>query len=161
MTKSGSPKGREFLARRADQHGVHEQGVIRPRADDADLDAVLGIPAGEAVEAIEPLARVEVVERALAVDLEGVLVERNVHRSPPDVVLGFGVLDDALVLRRAAGLRAGVGDEGAVLRDARILLEANRVLVERAGRKIVVDLGDCETVDRKVRRCGSCRVHRG
>ena len=65
----GLAEARQFLLRRADEHGVHEQRVIRPRADDADLDAILRIPAGEAVEAIEPLARVEIVERALAVDL--------------------------------------------------------------------------------------------
>ena len=70
MTKSGSPKLASSSLRRADQHGVHEERVIRPRADDADLDAILRVPAGEAVEAIEPLARVQIVERALAVDLQ-------------------------------------------------------------------------------------------
>ena len=152
MTKSGVAEAREFLLRRADEHGVHEERVIRPRADDADLDAILRIPAGEAVEAIEPLARVEIVERALAVDLEGVLVARDVHRPPPDVVLRGGMLDDALVLRRAAGLRAGVGDERAVLRDARVFLETNRVLVERARREVVVNFGDGEAVLVKSKR---------
>ncbi len=56
------------------------------------------------------------------------------------------MLDDALVLRRAPGLRAGVGDERAVLRDARVFLETNRVLVERARREIVMDFGDGEAV---------------
>jgi hypothetical protein len=46
---------------RPDQHVVHEQRVVGPRADDADLDAVLGIPAGEAVDHVEPVARVEEV----------------------------------------------------------------------------------------------------
>ena len=62
----------QFLLRGADEHGVHEERVIRPRADDADLDAILRIPAREAVEAIKPLPRVEIIEGALAVDCEGV-----------------------------------------------------------------------------------------
>ena len=159
MTKSGVPKLASSSLRRADEHRVHEKRVIRPRADDADLDAILRIPAGEAVETVEPLACVEVVERALAVDRERVLVERDVHRPPPDVVLRCGILDDALVLRRAAGLHAGVGDERAVLGDARVLLEADRVLVERARREVVVDLGDGEAVSGEVEGCRSCRAH--
>ena len=159
MTKSRLAEAREFLLRRADQHGVHEERVIRPRADDADLDAILRVPAGEAVEAVEPLAGVEVIERALAVDLEGVRVARDVHRAPPDVVLRVGMLDDALVLGRAAGLGAGVGDERAVLRDARVFLEADRVLVERARREVVVDFGDGEAVGGEVEG-GGCRAHR-
>ena len=145
MTKSGA-EVREFLARRADQHRVHEERVIRPRADDAHLDAILRVPAGEAIEAVEPLARVEVVEGALAIDFEGVLVAWDVHRTPPDVVLRRGILDDTLVLRRAAGLRAGVGDKRAVLRDARVLLVAYRVFVERAGREVAVDFSYGEAV---------------
>ena len=140
--KIGRAEAREFLVRRADEHRVHEKRVIRPRADDADLDAILRVPARETVEAVEPLACVEVVERALAVDLEGVLVARDVYRPPPDVILRCGILDDALVLRRASGLHAGVGDKRAVLGDARVFFEANRVLVERARRKVVVDFGD-------------------
>ena len=64
---------------------MHEQRVVGPRADDADLDAILRVPAGEAVEAIEPVARVEVVDRALAVDGERLGVARDVDRPPPDV----------------------------------------------------------------------------
>ena len=53
---------RQFLLRRPDEHRVHEQRVIGTRADDAHLDAILRVPAGEAVEAVEPLAGVEVVD---------------------------------------------------------------------------------------------------
>ena len=69
------------------------------------------------------------------------------------------MLDDALVLRRAAGLGAGVGDERAVLGDARVLLVTNRVLVERARRQVAVDLGDGEAVLVKSKRDRIRRIH--
>ena len=143
-------EAREFLFRRADEHRVHEERVIRPRADDADLDAIIRVPAGEAVEAIKALLRVEIIERALAVDSEGVLIARDVHRPPPDVALRAGMLDHTLVFRRASGLDAGVGNERAVLRNARVLLEMDRVLVERARMEVVVDGGDGDAVGGEV-----------
>ena len=153
-------EAREFLACRADEHRVHEERVIWPRADDADLDAILRIPSRETVETVEPLARVEVIERALAVDFKRVLVERDVHRPPPDILLRRGILDHALVLRRPASLHAGVGDKGAVLGDARVFLETNRMLVECARRKVVIHFCDGETMLAEVESGRCCAVHR-
>jgi len=79
----GRAEVRTFIVCRADEHRVHEEGVIRQRADDADLHAILRIPSGETIDAIEPLARVEVIDSALAVDFENVLVARDVHGPPP------------------------------------------------------------------------------
>src|SRR4249919_1320114 len=138
--------------RRTNEHGVHEERVIWPRANDANLDAMFRIPACEAVETIKPLARVEIVKRALAIDLERALVARNIHRSPPDVVFRSGMLDYALVLWRTPRLNSGVGDERAVLRDARVFLVTNRVLVERARRKVAVNLRNSEAVLIKSKR---------
>src|SRR6266576_1107733 len=50
----GRAKAGEILLRWTDEHRVHEERVIRPRADHAYLDAMLRVPAGESVEAIEP-----------------------------------------------------------------------------------------------------------
>jgi hypothetical protein len=75
---------------------VHEKRVIWPRTDDADLDAILWVPTREAVETVESLACVEVIERALAVDLEGVLVEGDINRPPPNIVLRGGILTTRL-----------------------------------------------------------------
>src|SRR6478736_3108569 len=108
--------------RGTDEHGVHEKRVIRPRADDTNLDAMFRIPPCEAVETIKPLARVEIVKRALTIDLERALVARNIHRSPPDVVFRSSMLDHALVLWRTPSLDSGVRDQCAVLRDTRVFL---------------------------------------
>ena len=78
--------------------------------------------------------------------MERVFVARDVHWSPPNVVLRCGNLDDAIVLRRAPRLHAGVSHKRAVLGDARVLLETNRVLIKGARRKVVVDFGDGEAV---------------
>lgn len=46
--------------------------MVGARADHVDFDAGLGVPAGVAVEHVHIVVRVEVVDRAFAVDLEGV-----------------------------------------------------------------------------------------
>jgi hypothetical protein len=114
---------------RAKRTIVHEEGVVGTRSDDADLDAVLGVPSGETVENVDVVARIEVVDRPLAVDLERVLVHLDVDSSPPDIVLRGLLVDDTLVLGRTAGLLAGevdqssrVGDDGSLVLD-RIFVE--------------------------------------
>ena len=125
---------------------MHEQRVIRPRADDTNFDAIFRSPACETVETVELLARVEIVKRALAVDLECAFVARNVYWSPPDVVFRHWMLNHTLVLWRTPCLDAGVSHERAIFRNTRVFLETNRVFVECARREIVVHVGDGETV---------------
>lgn len=85
--------------------------MVGARADDADLDPVARVPSSVAVKDIDELAGVEVVDRALAVDLKRVLVHLDVDGPPPDVILGGLLVDDTLVLGRATGLFAGKVDE--------------------------------------------------
>src|SRR5687767_1299687 len=99
--------------------------MIRPSANDADIDAVLRIPAREPVEAIDSFAAIKVIERALPIDLERVLVARDIYRSPPDVILRIRMLDNALVVWRTSRLGAGVRDERSIFRDAGVFLVAN------------------------------------
>src|SRR4029453_2924245 len=129
-----------------DEHGMHEERVIRARADDADFDPIFRIPACKTVETVELLARVEIAKGALAVDLECAFVARNVYWSPPDIVFRRGMLDHTLVLWRTSCLDAGVSHERAVFRNTRVFLETNRVFIECARREIVVHVGDDETV---------------
>ncbi len=58
----------ELLTGRADQHVAHEEGVVGARADDADLDAVLLVPAGIAIDDVDAVAGVEVIDGTFAVD---------------------------------------------------------------------------------------------
>src|SRR5262245_28034983 len=110
---------------------MHKQCVIRARAYHADPDTILRIPAGETVEAIETFAGVEVVFGAFAVDGERGMLKRDVHRSPPNVLLGGWMDDNPLVFRRTAGFRAGISHEGAIFGDTGVLLITNRVFVKR------------------------------
>ena len=56
----------QFVGRGADQHVVHEQRMVGPRADHANLQSPLRIPAGKPVDDIQPLARAEKRDRLLA-----------------------------------------------------------------------------------------------
>jgi len=58
----------QLLARGADEHVAHEQGMVGTGADDTDADAVSLVPAGVAVDHVDAAAGVEVVDGALAVD---------------------------------------------------------------------------------------------
>ena len=141
---------REFLARRADQHGVHEERVIGPRADDADLQPMLRMPTCEGVDDIKTLAGVEVVDGAFAIELKAAFVHRHVDRPPPHVLLRVGVPDHALILRRAAGLCAGVSDQCAGVGDGRTGLVADGMLIEFGGREVAVDDFHRDAVRREI-----------
>ena len=64
----------ELLAGRADQHVAHEESMVGTGADDADLDAVLLVPAGIAIDNVDAVAGVEVVDGTLAVNLPDLCV---------------------------------------------------------------------------------------
>ena len=59
----------ELLARRPDEHVPHEERVVGARADDAHPDPVLLIPSRVAVDDVDAIPGVEVVDGTLAVDL--------------------------------------------------------------------------------------------
>ena len=128
--KVGLAKLLELLLGGADEHIVHEESVVGSCADHSDLDAVLGIPlenetelsshirrnrtkthAGEAIEDVDEVTGVQVVDCTFAVDFKRVFVHFDVDWTPPDVILARFFEDDTLVLRTATGLLAGKVDE--------------------------------------------------
>src|SRR4029077_8876653 len=102
-------------------------------------------------ETINPVADIEIVAGALAVDGKGLGCDRNIDRAPPDISFGVGMLYDSLVLGRAAGFGSGIGDQRAVLGDAGVLLVADGVLVVRAGGEIAVGFRHRNAVVLKVK----------
>ena len=60
----------QFVGGRPDQHVVHEQGVIWTIANNADLDAVLGVPAAKAIDYVQMGSSVEIVHGPAAIEVE-------------------------------------------------------------------------------------------
>jgi hypothetical protein len=118
----------ELLVGRRDEHRLREQGVVGVVGDDPHVDAVLRIGAGEGVDDVE-VAVGEVGRDLGAKAVEAILLERPVHIAPPDALLGGRLPHDELVLRRAAGVAAGVDDERPALGE-HALAPAQRVRVE-------------------------------
>mmetsp|Transcript_8261 Transcript_8261/g.21329 ORF Transcript_8261/g.21329 Transcript_8261/m.21329 type:complete len:255 (-) Transcript_8261:70-834(-) len=131
----------ELILRAWDEHVPHEERVVRPRAHDADLHAVVLVMPSIRVNHKETLLRAEVVDRALAVDHERLVRERDVDRAPPDVVLRGVVLDDALILGRAAGLGPRAHRERACRGEVRgVALVAEGELDDSGGRRVADQL---------------------
>ena len=147
----GVPEFGQLPACGPDEHVVHEQRVVRPRADHTDLEPVGRIPAGETVDAEDRIAQVEVIARPLSVEREQLRLDRRVDRPPPDIPLGIDVLHEMLVHRRASRLLARVGDESAVGGDLRVRLTPNRILVQLRRRRIATDVfhGDAVSLEIK------------
>mmetsp|Transcript_41482 Transcript_41482/g.115795 ORF Transcript_41482/g.115795 Transcript_41482/m.115795 type:complete len:303 (-) Transcript_41482:473-1381(-) len=96
----------ELLLRRRHQHVLHEEGVVCPSGYHAHWHSIVLVPAAEAVDHVQAIAGVQVVDSALAVRQEGVLCQLDVHLAPPHVVLRVLLHDHALVHRRPASLDA-------------------------------------------------------
>lgn len=58
----------ELLAARPDEHVAHEESMVGASADNANVDAVALVPAGETIDNVDAVTGVEVVDSALAVD---------------------------------------------------------------------------------------------
>lgn len=58
----------QLLPRRANEHVTHEQRVVGSGADNAHIDPVTVIPACEAIDDIDPISGVEIVDGTFAVD---------------------------------------------------------------------------------------------
>src|ERR1700746_592359 len=106
--------------------------MVGSRTDDPYLNRM--IPTRQPIETVNTVADIKIVARALAVDGKGLGCDRDIDRPPPNVSFGVGMLYNPLVLRRATGFHSGVGNQRAIFGDAGVLLVADGVLVERAGR---------------------------
>jgi hypothetical protein len=142
----------QLLGSRADQHVAHEQRVVGTLADDAHLDAVVLVPAGEAVDHVELVAGAEVVDSAATRDVEHPVLQADVDITPPDVVEHLFMTHDALVLRTAPGLGPGQRDQRTGRRNCGAGLVAQRFLVEKGGRRVAQDTANGDAVGLEAER---------
>ena len=70
----GLPKTLQLLGCGAYQHIMHKQRVIGTGTDDADLQSILRVPTGEAVQHVQLFASVEIVDGTLEVDIVSVFM---------------------------------------------------------------------------------------
>ena len=132
-------EGGQFSQFRTDQKLADEQRVPGIFGEDADLDAIGRI--GAAVEVLREQLLAFAV-RAEVGEHRGEVVLRHLAVAfPPQDVMRQIVVDRVLVLRRAAGVMAGEGRQGAALDDGRFL-GGNRMLVQRGLGQIPVNLGE-------------------
>ena len=116
---------------RADQQRADEQRVPGKLGEHARLDAVFRI--GAAIEVLrEKLLALGVLEEVVEQNIE-LLRRKLAVLLPPDRLLGGVVADDELVLRRAAGVDAGLGAERAALDD--VAFVRARAHIRRAARR--------------------------
>ena len=128
----------QLLLGRVDEHRPREECVVGVARDDAHGDPLLRVGAGERVDDVEVVAAADVRGHLLAQPLEVLLRDLGVDVAPPDPLFGARLLDDELVLRRAAGVLAGVDGERPALGEP-ALTAGQRVGVELRGRRVPVD----------------------
>ena len=126
----GLAKILEFLFRGPDKQVVHEQRVISPRASKPHFDAVRGVPSREAVDHVNHRTRPEVIDGVAPDGEKAFVAGRNIDASPPELIRAFGVFDNSLVERAAAGLFARKSRQRSG-RDDRSLFTQDRVLIEQ------------------------------
>lgn len=61
-------EGLELLTRGPDEHVAHEEGMVGTGADDPDADSVALVPAGKAIDDVDAVSGVEIVDSAFSVD---------------------------------------------------------------------------------------------
>ena len=93
----------KFFSRRTDEHVVHEQRVISASANDANFNAVLGIPTGESVDDVKMIAGVQIIDCARTILQERGIGHLNVDVAPPNIVSALRIVDNTFVFRATAG----------------------------------------------------------
>lgn len=107
----GRTKGLKLFVSWPNEHGVHEQGMVWPRTDDANFQSLPGIPSCIGINNIKPRLGVQIIDGSLSIDQIGPLFQSKIDRAPPDIGFRLRVLDNSLVLRRPTGFISGVSHQ--------------------------------------------------
>ena len=121
----------ELLLARLDEERLRKERMPGAVGDHAEREPVFRIGAREGVHDVD-VVTLEMTEDLVAQTLEAILVEILVDLAPGDPLLAARLPDDVLVVRRAAGVHAGVDDERPALRKLSIP-PLQRVHVEKRG----------------------------
>ena len=108
------------------------------RGDDANGDAVRRVRAGPRVDHVEHGGGGEVRRDLVAQSFVVIVGELLVDLAPPDAIGRRRLVDEELVLRRAAGELAGVDDQRAAFCEAPVAAR-ERMLVEQRGGRVSID----------------------
>ena len=137
MVKSGlKPSSSSFFG--PQEHVAGEHVVPRRLGHDPHADAVRRIGAGPAI-AREQVAALGVADHAVVEGAVALRRDRLVGLAPVDGAAGDRVLDEELVVGRAAGVDAGADHEGAALAEL-ALAAPDRLLIEIWDAEISMDV---------------------
>mmetsp|Transcript_25265 Transcript_25265/g.80303 ORF Transcript_25265/g.80303 Transcript_25265/m.80303 type:complete len:275 (+) Transcript_25265:457-1281(+) len=140
LVRAGLLEEVHLVLLRRHKHILHEECVVGARRYHADGNAVVLVPAPKTINHIEPLLQVQVIHSALTIRQKGRVLQFHVHLAPPNVVRGRLLEDYALVQGRPARLLAALDGNGAGGDDGTSGFVLQRLLVEDARRRVVVDL---------------------
>mmetsp|Transcript_29917 Transcript_29917/g.64489 ORF Transcript_29917/g.64489 Transcript_29917/m.64489 type:complete len:256 (+) Transcript_29917:1039-1806(+) len=129
----------KFFCSRANQHVVHEEGVIGTAGNNSNLVAKLRVPPGKTIKDIQSGASVQVVDCSLSIDLEAVLTQGQVHCSPPNIVLRGWLHDHTFVQGGAPCLGTRKGGQRARGQNGGTFLIAQSLIVQGPRAGIMVD----------------------
>lgn len=71
----------KLLSRGPDKHVSHEESMVGASADNADVDPVALVPASEAIDNVDAVAGVQVVDGSLPVNLPHLVFDHCQHTS--------------------------------------------------------------------------------
>ncbi len=125
---------------RANQHRADEQIVPGIFVDHPHLDAMFRLRSAEQVGDEQRFHALELGQEVSLERRELLRAHRLVRLAPPYTILGLGILDGELVIGGAAGVLAGLDDDGAILGEL-ALATRNRLFHQRGGGQVPVDRG--------------------
>ena len=150
----------QFFRGGPDKHVVHEQGMVRPGTDHADLDPTLGIPAAEAVNDVNLATGVEIVDRSLPIEKKRAFVDLDIDRSPPDIFRAGRGTHDPFIFGTAARFFPGTGRKGPARIDYGGLAD-DGVFIEPARGRIAENAGYIDSMCSKVDSVAHSSTTRG
>ena len=120
--------------------------MIGSSANDSNFGAVLWIPTSVCIHNVQMIPSIEIVNCTLAIDLENVVINIDVDRTPPNIIFGVLVADNSFVRRRTSSLGTGIRNQGSRIRDDGAFIKKNGFLVKSCWRKVASNIFDLDAI---------------